>query len=182
MKNICYYFSFVVLATSCAGFRNVDNANAILNKNNLDLVDGTYSNFSISDGGGYVITFADVIDRNTNMFIFKKKYNERDVRLQLKMISSKKLNVKIYKAGKLMLDKDLKVKLKDDGFLYLKEKRFMLQGIPLVFGGWNIQKSRFTVDEKNNLQIQSNYFFCNGFMIVMSDWKTSRYTLNFEKL
>ncbi|MFY7816026.1 MAG: hypothetical protein ACOVRK_12660, partial [Chryseobacterium taeanense] len=60
--------------------------------------------------------------------------------------------------------------------------RFMMQGIPLVFGGWNIQKSRFTVDEKNNLQIQSNYFFCNGFMIVMSDWKTSRYTLNFEKL
>lgn len=180
MKNISYYFGLLLLF-SCAGFRDVDNKNAVLNKNNLGLLDGIYSNASISHAGGYVGNLTDVVDRNTRMFAFKDKYNGKDMKLQLKIINQKKLNVKIYDAGNLLADKDLRVKLESDGFLYLKEKRFMLEGIPLVLGGLNIQKSRFTVDTKNNLQVQTNYFFCNGFMIVMSDWKTLHYHLDFEK-
>ncbi|MFP3802316.1 hypothetical protein, partial [Paraburkholderia sp. SIMBA_027] len=87
----------------------------------------------------------------------------------------------IYESENVLFDKDVKVKLKKDGFFYLKEKRFMLDGIPLIFGGWNFQKSRFTVDQNNNLLVQSNYFFCNGVLVFMSDWKTFHYSLTFEK-
>ncbi len=49
-----------------------------------------------------------------------------------------------------------------------------------VIQGWNIQKSRLGM-EGNHLKVQSNYFFCNGFAVVMSDWKTLHYNLTFEK-
>lgn len=181
MKKIFFYLCFVLTIVNCAGFKNVDNDNARLTKNNLSCIDGNYSNYPLDGQLGYIDGLTDVFDRNTNMFIFKHKYDTREVNLRLKIINEKRLNVKIYKKEKLLFDKDLRVKLKNDGFLYLKEKRFMLEGIPLVLGGWNFQKSRLTVDENNNLKIQTNYFFCNGIFIVMSDWKTFHYDLIYEK-
>jgi len=167
---------------SCAGFKNAENSKAGLNENNLNNIDGDYKNYPTDGKLGYIDGLVDVFDRNTNMFIFKDKYDTRAVNLKLNIINPKRLNVKIYKKEKLLFDKDLRVKLKKDGFLYLKEKRFMLEGIPLVFGGWNFQKSRLTVDENNHLQIQTNYFFCNGVFIFLSDWNTFHYNLTFEKL
>lgn len=182
MKKIFFGLCLVLTMVNCAGYRNVDNSNAGLNKNNLSAIDGDYSNYPVDGQLGYIAGLVDIFDRNTNMFIFKNKYDTRAVHLKLKIINDKNLNVKIYKKEKLLFDKDLKVKLKNDGFLYLKEKRFMLEGIPLVFGGWNFQKSRFTVDENNNLHIQTNYFFCNGVFIIISDWKTFHYNFIFKKL
>jgi hypothetical protein len=181
MRKIFFYLCSILILSSCAGFKNGENYNIGLNKNNLNNIDGDYKNYPVDGRLGYIDGLVDVFDRNTNMFIFKNKYDTRAVNLKLKIINEKRLNVKIYKKEKLLFDKDLRVKLKDDGFLYLKQKRFMLEGIPLVFGGWNFQKSRLTVDENNNLQIQTNYFFCNGIFIVMSDWKTLHYTLIYEK-
>ncbi|KMQ67861.1 hypothetical protein ACM39_10995 [Chryseobacterium sp. FH2] len=167
---------------NCAGFRNVKNNNEGLNINNLGSIDGNYDNYPIEGQSVYINSLADVFDRNTNMFVFKSKYDIRAVNLKLKIINEKKLNVKIYKKEKLLFDKDLSVKLKNDGFLYLKEKRFMIEAIPLVFGGWNFQKSRFTVDKDNNLHVQTNYFFCNGMFLIMNDWKTFHYNLIFKRL
>jgi len=182
MRKIFFYLSFILIMTGCAGFKNVENYNTHLNKNNLNSINGDYDNYPVDGKLGYIDGLVDVFDRNTNMFIFKNKYDTRAVNLKLKIINEKKLNVKIYQKDKVLFDKDLRVKLKDDGFLYLKQKRFMLEGIPLVLGGWNFQKSCLTVDENNHLQIQTNYFFCNGVFIFISDWKTFHYNLTFEKL
>jgi len=180
-EKTIFCLCIILMIVNCAGFKNVDN-NGGLNKNNLSAVDGNYGNYPVDGRSPYVDALVDVFDRTTNMFIFKDKYDTRAVNLKLKIINEKRLNVKIYKKEKLLFDKNLKVKLKNDGFLYLKEKRFMMEGIPLVFGGWNFQKSRLTVDENNNLQIQTNYFFCNGVFILISDWKTFHYNLIFKKL
>lgn len=181
MKKILFYLGSLVLLSDCATFNDGKLVDDNFKNNDLNFINGTYHNYASSGSGFYVRSLTDVFDRNTRMFNFKEKHEERDLKIELKALHKKILNMKTYEAGKLRTDKNLKVTLKKDGFVYLKEKRFMLDGIPLIFGGWNIQKSRFTLDENNNLSVQSNYFFCNGILIVMSDWKTSHYSLTFEK-
>lgn len=185
MKNIFFYLIVFLFTMSCAGFKNVDHSTAGLNENNLNKIEGTYNNLPSSGSGFYVGRLNEVFDRNLEMYNINKtteKYDNKNVNLKLRIVNQHTLNVKIYEAENLLFDKDLKVQLKKDGFLYLKEKRFMLDGIPLILGGWNIQKSRFTIDQNNHLKVQSNYFFCNGILIVMSDWKTLHYDLTFEKI
>ncbi|WP_262151942.1 hypothetical protein [Chryseobacterium foetidum] len=181
MKNLIFYLSLSLLTVSCANFKNIESAKTVIGKNVVDNIDGTYKNLPSSTSGFYVRALTDVFDRNTNMFSWKEKYVGEHIKVKLQMVNNKRLNVIISKDKEVLFNKNLRVKLKNDGYLYLKEKRLMIDGIPLVFGGWNVQKSRLRVDENNNLTIQSNYFFCNGFAVVMSDWKTLHYDLTFEK-
>lgn len=181
MKNLIFYLCLSLLTVSCAGFKNIVPTKTVIGKNVVENIDGTYGNLPSSASGFYVKALTDVFDRNTNMFSWIEKYVGEHTRIKLQMISTKRLNVMIFKNEKIVFNKNLRVKLKNDGYLYLKEKRFMLDGIPLVLGEWNIQKSRLKIDGNDNLTIQSNYFFCNGIAIVMSDWKTLHYTLTFEK-
>ncbi|KQS91486.1 hypothetical protein ASG21_03170 [Chryseobacterium sp. Leaf394] len=181
MKNLIFYLWLSLLTVSCAGFKNIQPAKTNNGKNVVDNIDGTYGNLPSSGNGFYVRALTDVFDRNTNMFNWKEKYVGEQIKVKLQMINNKRLNVFISQDEKILFNKNLRVKLKNDGYLYLKGKRLMIDGIPLVLGGWNIQKSRLRIDENNNLIVQSNYFFCNGFAVVMSDWKTLHYTLTFEK-
>lgn len=181
MKRILFYLGASLMLSSCATFDKDRLTDNHWEKDDLNFINGTYSNFPSSGGGSYVRNLTDVFDRNTSMFQFKENHENKDFKIELKAVGKKRLNLKIYDAGNLRTDKNLRVVLKKDGFVYLKEKRFMLDGIPLVFGGWNIQKSRFALDGNNNLKVESNYFFCNGILVVMSDWKTSHYDLIFKK-
>ncbi|KQT16895.1 hypothetical protein ASG31_11015 [Chryseobacterium sp. Leaf404] len=180
MRKSGFYFIMLLMIVSCAGFKNNDSMK--MDKDNVKNITGTYRNLPATPGGFYVRTLSDVFDRNTNMFKWKEKYSHQNVIVKLELIKKNRLHVEIADSENFLFSKDLRVKLKKDGYLYLKEKRLMIDGIPLVFGGWNIQKSRFAIDADQNLIIQSNYFFCNGIFILMSDWKMFHYHLTFEKI
>ena len=181
MKKLISYLSVLVFTMSCACFKNIESTESFIEKNNIENITGTYENFPSSGNGFYVRMLTDVFDRNINMLNWKDKYDAKNTKVKLQIIEKNKLNVMIFKNEKMVFNKNLRVKLENDGYLYVKEKRFMIDGIPLVFGGWNIQKSRLGVDENNNLKIQSNYFYCNGVAVLMSDWKTLHYNFTFEK-
>lgn len=181
MKKLIIYISILISTVNCAGFKKNESDGLPFSKNKIESINGIYSNQPSYGNGSYVKTLTDILDRNIDMFNWKEKYNGKNIDVRLEIIKKNKLNVKIFESEKLMCNKNLHVKQKKDGFIYLREKRFMLDGIPLIFGGWNIQKSRFIIDENKNLHIQTNYFFCNGFLVVMSDWKTHHYNFIFEK-
>lgn len=181
MKRLIFYLGIVLTLSSCAAFDNSKIGENHLKSNDLSFINGTYTNLPFSGGGFYVRNLTDVFDRNTKMFNFKEKYESMNFKIELKAVGKKTLNLKIYDAGNVRTDKNVKVTLKEDGFIYLKEKRLMIDGVPLILGGWNIQKSRFAPDGNNRLKVESNYFFCNGLLVVMSDWKTFHYELIFEK-
>ncbi len=181
MRRLCFYLCFVLMMINCAGFKNTGSTHGVLSRENVSRIDGSYNNYPVEGDPGYVDGLADIFDRNKDMFTRRNKYDTRAVHFKLKSISEDKMNVKIYRKEELLFDKNMKMKLKNDGFLYLKEKRLMLDGLPLIFGGWNVQKSRFTVDENNRLTVETNYFFCRGAMIIMNDCKTFHYHLTFEK-
>ncbi|MEG2310154.1 hypothetical protein [Chryseobacterium sp.] len=181
MKKLIPYLSLLLFTLNCAGFKNIESPESVIKKNNIENINGTYENLPSSGSSFYIRMLTDVFDRNINMFNWKDKYDAKKTKVKLQMIEKNRLNVIVFKNEKTVFNKNLRVKLKKDGYLYLKEKRFMIDGIPLVLGGWNIQKSRLGADENNNLKILSNYFFCNGFAVLMSDWKTHHYNLTFEK-
>lgn len=181
MKRIFFYLGTVLMLSSCATFDKDKFTDNHWESDDLNFINGTYTNFPSSGGGFYVRNLTDVLNRDTQMFNFKEKHKNKNFKIELKAVGKKKLNLKIYDAGDLLTDKNLRVALKKDGFVHLKEKRFMLDGIPLILGGLNIQKSRLTLDGNNDLKVESNYFFCNGILVVMSDWKTFHYDLTFKK-
>ncbi|MRJ07572.1 hypothetical protein EDL99_01550 [Ornithobacterium rhinotracheale] len=167
---------------SCASFKE-PKINGTLNENNLSQLNGQY-NDSVSSGGGlYVKKLSDVLDRNVNMFDFKhdEKYVGKGITVDLKVVSKNMLNVKFKKHNQIISDKNVKVKLKNDGFLYVKGKKFMIDFVPFVLGGWNVQKSRLTLNSDGNLYVESNYFFYAALFTVIGDWKTLRYESTFDK-
>lgn len=172
----------LVVFQNCASFKEpIVKGN--LRNDNLSSINGIYNNYPSSGGGFYVKSIKDVFYRNINMFDFKtdKIFQNEKLEGQITVISQKLINLKIRENEKIIFDKNLKVKLKEDGYLYIKEKITMIDGFPLIFGGWNVQKSRINITDDNKLFIESNYFFCNGILIVISDWKTLNYSLSFEK-
>lgn len=173
----------ILFFTSCASLEKNEYSKNNIFEEDKSIINGTYKNIPNTGGNGfYVRDLVDVFERNRNMFKFNdKKYENKNLKFKLNLISSKKINVKILHENTLLFDKNLKIKIKNDGFIYLKEKRFMLDGIPFLLGGWNIQKSRFAIDKDNNLFVQSNYFFLNGILVVFSDWKTIKYEMTFKK-
>ena len=180
MRKLIFYLGILSITTSCAGFKNT-NFTELNKKNNLQNINGTYKSIPTTGNGFYVNTLTDVFDRNINMFNLNKKYNNEDAVVKLKMINENRLHVEISELENILFSKNLRIKLKNDGFIYLKNKRLMVYGLLLIFGGWNFQKSRLSLDSNNNLKVHSNYFFCNGVLILMSDWKTFHYDLTFQK-
>lgn len=182
MSKLLFILTTLFL-TSCASLEKNKFSKNNFSEKDKSIINGTYKNIPDTGGNGfYVRNLVDVFDRNRNMFQFNnKKYENENLKFKLYLISSKKINVKIFDENTLLFDKNLKINIKDDGFIYLKEKRFMLDGIPFLIGGWNIQKSRFAIDKDNNLYVQSNYFFLNGILVIFSDWKTLKYEMTFRK-
>lgn len=184
MKNTIFsLFSFLSIV-SCVTFNSSDN----INKNlfNPDNINGTYKNTPNEYQGLYVSKLSDVFDRNTRIFnVVKpdKKYDLKNISVNINLISEKELKLKIIEneTQKIITEKAVKIKLKKDGYIYIKDKNFMIDGIPVILGGWNIQKSRMYIDEENNLNIESNYFFYHAALIVMCDWKNFNYHLKFKK-
>lgn len=186
MKKLIFLFGIALFTANCAGFKN-SSESGYFNKNNLEEIDGTYKNNLCYKKDSCKGNLAEIFDRETNMFAFlqgrQDKYDDKkDLKLTLKLIDKKRLNVKINDSEGLLFDKNLKVKLKNNGFLYLKEKRLMIEGIPFVAGGWNFQKSRFTMDENHNLQVHLNYFFYAAFLTIIGDSKTTHSHFTFERL
>jgi len=182
MKQIFAILIMSIVFNSCATLKE-PKLEGTLTENDLTILNGNYNNFPNDGGGLYVNKLTDIFDRNTNIFKLEKddKYDSESITVSLTSITDKTLNVRFSENNKTILDKNIKVRLKRDGFLYIKDKILLINGLPLIFGGWNIQKSRITILANGKLYVESNYFFCNGALIVMSDWKNFNYNLTFNR-
>jgi len=182
MKKIFSILVILLFLQNCASLKE-PKTKGTLNEKNLTTLNGQYSNHANSGGGSHVNKLSDVFDRNDNMFKSRidEKYASKNVSVYMKVISEKTLNIIFKDNNQIILDKNIKVKLMKDGFLYINENKLKIIGLPLISGGWNVQKSRLTINSEGKMYVESNYFFCNGILIVMSDWKDFNYELTFEK-
>lgn len=191
MKKILLVFIVAISLTNCAAFdKNLKNPNS-LQKNNLNKVNGLYD---IEEMGFDSLSklypsnlfwvgnnFLREIDRkllkDTLRIDSMKKYA-----FELKVINKKKLKITYLENDIIFRERFLKIKLKKDGYLYLKNKNIGFVLIPYIFGAVDVKRTRLTLDEEENLVLDV-YNHRSGAIggVGFLSWKTWRYRRTYEK-
>lgn len=73
---------------------------------------------------------------------------------ELELKDEKELIVKFYKNDELFETYQLKARLKDDGYLYVRNKNVKFWGIPFALGYWTTQRMRLSMDANDRLLVE----------------------------
>ena len=187
MKNL---FVIIVpfLLMSCASFnKNHSFKNEVkLNENSISLLNGSYTvnpSIELNKGRSGKIYFTDKGDLNrTNLYNFFNNssrslndFQDSTYLVKLKVINKNEILIYQYNIDQKMDSILLKYKLKSNGYIYIKNKNFKINGVPYLFGGFELNRIRMTVSNENNLVINSAHYFYGSFLILFGD---ARKTLN----
>ena len=85
----------------------------------------------------------------------------------LKILNTKKIEINYLKENNILGENSIKYKLKEDGYVYLKNKNFKIRGIPYLLGDFMIRRNRLTLNENNNLLFETSEFNSGGLFLLM---------------
>lgn len=159
MKKILLLLIVVTCLTNCAVYdKNLNNTNP-LDKENIHQLNGQYHITEIGiDSVNQVYhsqmwtenNFLKEIDRkllkDTLQLDSMKKYT-----VALKIINEKKLKITYLENDIVFRERFLKIKLKKDGYLHLKNKNIGFVLVPYIFGAVDVKRTRLTLDKDENL-------------------------------
>ncbi|WP_426432129.1 hypothetical protein ACPX19_06150 [Winogradskyella sp. HB-48] len=182
---------FAILFQNCASFdKEFVNPNP-LKTQNLHKIEGTYdiANIVFDSIKNKKIPY---FNTHTNFFkeIDRKLIkdtlglnNANDYKFELKILSQKKIKISYLKNGEIIRERDIKTKLKKDGFLYLSNKNLQFLGVPYIFGAFDIKKTRLTLSKNNNLIFDvSNTRSGAGLLIVFLTYKEWQYKREYKRI
>lgn len=177
---ICLISCILLLgsALGCASFPKKTETPQYLNKNNINALNGKYSlkeisrssltdstSFSYSKNDiGFNHTFFDEID---SRFYAIEIDSSKSYYFTLKIINTKKIKINLIKDDSIIKQKIIGFRLKDDGYIYLKNNNFKIRGIPYVFGDFNKKRIRLTLNKDNNLLFETSEFESGGVALLM---------------
>jgi len=179
-NKISLFFLTIISIVSCATFpkaivipntiseKNINSLNgiyAIKEINRSSLTDSTSFSFSKTDIG-FNRTIFDEIDSR----LFAKPVeidSSESYSFELKILNSKRIELHYLENEKTIRKHIIKYKIKDDGYLYLKNRNFKIKGIPYLFGEFNIKKNRISLNKENNLIFESSEFSSGGLVLLM---------------
>lgn len=177
-----YIFSFLIISSivSCATFpRAIVNPYSV-NEENINSLNGKYSIIEISRSSltdstsfsyskkdiGFDHTIFDEIDSR----LLTKRIeidSSKNYALELKILNPKRIGLYYFQNEKAIRQLMIKYKIKDDGYLYLKNRNFKIKGIPYLFGEINVKKNRITLNKESNLIFESSEFSSGGVALLM---------------
>jgi len=161
----------------CARFtENQFPAISNINSNNVSLLEGTYfmkhyypvtlkdsvldKNSDNEDLKHYPTLFDEI---NNGLFVNRLKMDsEKNYTFSLKILSPKRIEIDYLEDSLVIRKNTVRYKLKNDGFVYIKHRNLKIIGIPYVLGGINKKRSRFALNEENNLIFETSEFRSGG--------------------
>ena len=178
--KIFLFVLIIISIVSCASFPKVIVNPYIINEENINSLNGRYSineinRISLTDSASFSYSKTDIGFKHTI-------FNEIDSRLftksididsseryfcELKVLNSNKIELNFLENEKSIRQYIIKCKLKEDGYLYLKNKNFKIKGIPYLFGEFNIKRNRITLNKENNLIFECSEFSSGGVALLM---------------
>ena len=173
----------VLLIQGCASFeKGLENPNP-LNKKNLTELNGSYGivhkDFdSISKWDGSQVWVSDNFIKEIDRKLIRdtvKIDSLRKYSFQLKVISTDKIKITYLENGEKFKEQILKSKLKDDGYLYLKNQNVKLLFVPLIFGRLDIKKIRLTKSNDGNLIFDVAKRTVGGFLLIIAGGHYNKY-------
>lgn len=77
----------------------------------------------------------------------------------------------------------LKVRLKKDGYLYLKNKNVGFFGVPYIFGALDIKKSRITIGKDKYLVVDfAKHRSAAALLIIELNFRNKNYRKKYERI
>tara|TARA_R110000868_G_C10891704_1_gene763661 strand:+ start:1180 stop:1791 length:612 start_codon:yes stop_codon:yes gene_type:complete len=196
-KNAFTLLMLLMLVFGCVTFPKKIEISHYLSKANMNALNGKYNieeiysgptkdttsswNFSNSDLG-HIPTFYDEFNNG----IFTKLLNRDSSNIYtftLKILNTKKIEINYFENDIAIARNILRYKLKDDGYVYLKNKNFKLVGIPYVFGGFSNKRNRLTLNNDNNLLFETSEFRSGGlFLLMVNPYSKMKYEKIYERM
>lgn len=191
MRLLLQIFILLILTLtvqSCATFpKSTANQNK-LTENNLTRINGQYKIRSENDS--FTVNTHIVYHNAFEKFYRRKGRSSKDTTkiddldnysFEIKQLGNKQIEITYLKDKVCFRKYTLDYKLKNDGYVYLKNKNFKTSGIPYLFGGIDIKKLRLNSID-NYLVIEEVYHSSGAILLIFGDSKTWNYINRYERI
>lgn len=160
MKNYIHIFLVICVLSlsSCVSFSNKvsKKESTKLTKKNIHAIEGTYEfqpykSFGIN--GKHVYNLSNNI-KNIDQYILGREIafgSKSDYTVEIKVVSQHEVSFSFKNKNTLVYETTMKMKLKSNGFIHLKNKRVIVKGVPFIFGGITSSKMRIGLSKEGNL-------------------------------
>lgn len=191
MKHIFSCVLLVIGMQSCVTFERKEQNPYMLNKENVKELSGSYQISQVNADSIFkkypkntrlYNNFLTEIDRKLLKDTLKLDSNST-YRFDLDIINDKQAKISYIENGKTIRVRNIRVKLKKDGYLYLKNKNVGFVIIPYLAGAIDIKKTRMTKTTNGNLIFDVVNHRSGAFMIIaFLDGRTWKYRQEYERL
>lgn len=164
-----------------------------LKQKEIKLVEGEYElkpfiNYRKYDGGkptiidslpGYNLYYA------LNSGVNKIEVDNQDVKkysLKIHCFDSKNLLISLVENFIVVDSFKLGYTYKNNGYLKLDNSYFIVNNVPLIYGGFETGKSRITVDGEGNLILNESDFLYGAVLMIFGDTRSTKNSYKFKKL
>ena len=190
MKNAILKILFAIILVSmysCAtferGYKKIDKQK--ITAQNISLINGTYPIYPVAEINDKVKkdtilqnekTFRNIYSELTN----NNKKLDSEYTFTLNSIDNY-VSFSLLKGDTIIESKKIKVKIKRNGFVYLKNTKTGFNGIPYLFGGSNQVRTRLGLSNNGELIVNKAYDATGAFLFFF--WAGYAYnTCNFYKV
>lgn len=188
IKKIFFLTVFSIFLSSCATF----NKKIALDKNikitahNLNTLEGIYT-IHPTIGTQQINNYGDrpiennALNRYTIFNALKEldpefqqtvQKNPSDYSVKIKVKTNKRLTFFLQKNKNTIDSISVKYKIKKDGYVYLKNSNFKIKNVPLIYGGFKVNKVRLTLNEENNLILDHSYYTYHAALLFIGNDRT----------
>lgn len=180
-SRLLFFTSVMLGMVSCASYDYYTKNPQKLTKASIYRLDGVYEATSIVDSLRLTknqldltqLNFLKTIDREDTLVIDPgQKYT-----FIIKINSPKSLTVSFLRGGDIYGTQTIKTRLSNSGYLHLRNNNLEIWGVPILFGGYNQQKTRLSLDQNNVLLVDTCYdSFGSVFIFMMAGHNSSNRT------
>ncbi len=192
-KNICIIsllFSIAITTISCTSFSKsaFKNDMVSLTENNIEQLNGSFTNHPIQ-----------VYEKQNKTWINTKKINvynlfgsnfipdkldslaitKSEEHIEITFTNKNAIEVKYVINKKTVSKTNIKGQIKK-GFFYV-DKKSEYWGIPLLFGGYKIEKQRISISKRGNMIINTLYDKGGGILFIFSNGSGNNTSFEIEK-
>ena len=161
---------------SCGVFHDKHENYQRINAGNVDILNGNYSIFALKEPDEEYPFY----DNANKKFYTKFGRGVSDTlkfdlmsggNFKISILNKEEINFKFIKNKKVVRNQTLKYKIKDDGFLYIKNRNTIIRGIPFLFGGVDVRKVRISLCANNDLLINDIFDSAGAILLIFGDAK-----------
>lgn len=161
MKNLIYLI-LLGLCFSCGGIKTY-KCNDLKKMNDVSVIEGVYENMPQDSAKFYHRSF------NGNINWRKKTKDTTSFEtFEISILNKKRLKIDFFKSDSLIKNRVLKYRLRNNGFIKLRNNNFRIFGIPYVFGDYEMNKYQLGLTKDNNLILHGYTEEAGGLLIVLS--------------